>query len=79
MLPPRYPFLSETYSPEGMNLGLGHCCIGTSDHSRNVHSYDGVSGDMNLDHLNLRHDEVTLCLLCVSSVKSIRLFLLGGP
>ena len=57
----RRAFLTEIYSPSGLNLNMGRCCIGSSDYSRSVYSYDDVPDDMNLDHFSLKHDEA--CIL----------------
>ena len=76
----RQAFLRETYSPTGLNLNLGRCCIGSSDYSRSVYSYDDVPDDMNLDHFSLKHDEAYI----VPTLREIReinpnLFLLASP
>src|ERR1700722_4333110 len=34
----RRSFLREIYSPAGLNLNMGRCCIGASDYSRNIYS-----------------------------------------
>ena len=53
----RHAFLTDVYSPSGLNLNLGRCCIGASDYSRSIYSYDDVPDDMNLDHFSLKQDE----------------------
>ena len=57
----RNAFLTEMYSPVGLNLNVGRCCIGASDYSRNVYSYDDGDEDMKLDRFSLKHDEA--CIL----------------
>ena len=52
----RSAFFNETYSPSGLNLSVGRSCIGASDYSRSVYSYDDVPEDNNLDHFSLKHD-----------------------
>jgi glucosylceramidase len=41
----RRAFLTEIYSPAGLNLNMGRCCIGSSDYSRSIYSYDDVLDD----------------------------------
>ena len=50
-------FLERTYSPSGLNLNVGRSCIGASDYSRSVYSFDDTPDDMNLGHFSLKHDE----------------------
>jgi hypothetical protein len=76
----RQAFLREAFSPEGLNLNVGRCCIGSSDYSRSVYSYDDVPDDMNLDHFSLKHDEDYI----VPTLREIQeinpsLFLLASP
>jgi glucosylceramidase len=76
----RHAFLTETYSPLGLNLGVGRCCIGASDYSRSIYCYDDVPDDMNLDHFSLKHDEA--CVLpTLREIRQInpRLFLMATP
>ena len=78
--PSRHAFLREAFSPDGLNLNLGRCCIGSSDYSRSVYSYDDVPDDMNLDHFSLKHDEAYI----VPTLREIQeinpsLFLLASP
>jgi glucosylceramidase len=76
----RRAFLTEIYSPAGLNLNMGRCCIGASDYSRSVYSYDDVPDDMNLDHFSLRHDEAYI-LPVLREVREINpnLFLKAAP
>jgi len=76
----RHAFLTDTYSPSGLNLSMSRCCIGSSDYSRSVYSYDDVPDDMNLDHFSLKHDEA--CILpTLREIRQInpRLFLMATP
>jgi glucosylceramidase len=76
----RRAFLTETYSPLGLNLNVGRSCIGSSDYSRSIYSYDDVPDDMNLDHFSLKHDEA--CVLpALREIRQInpRLFLMATP
>jgi glucosylceramidase len=76
----RRAFLTEIYSPAGLNLNMGRCCIGSSDYSRSIYSYDDVLDDMNLDHFSLRHDEAYI-LPVLREVREINpnLFLKAAP
>jgi glucosylceramidase len=76
----RRAFLTEIYSPSGLKLNMGRCCIGASDYSRSLYSYDDVADDMNLDHFSLKHDEA--CILpTLREIREINpdLFLLAAP
>jgi glucosylceramidase len=76
----RHTFLTEAYSPLGLNLSVGRSCIGASDYSRSVYCYDDVPDDMNLDHFTLKHDEA--CVLpTLREIRQInpRLFLMATP
>ena len=76
----RHDFLTEMFSPLGLNLNMGRCCIGASDYARNVYSYDDVDGDINLDHFSLKHDEAYI-LPALREIRSIHpdLFLVASP
>jgi glucosylceramidase len=76
----RRSFLREIYSPAGLNLNMGRCCIGASDYSRNVYSYDDVPDDMNLDYFSLKHDEAYI-LPTLREIREINpnLFLMAAP
>jgi glucosylceramidase len=76
----RFAFLNEAYSPSGLNLSVGRGCIGASDYSRSVYSYDAVPDDINLDHFSLKHDEA--CILpTLREIRKINpsLFLIASP
>ena len=81
-MPPaaRHAFLTDVYSPSGLNLNLGRCCIGASDYSRSVYSYDDVADDMNLDHFSLKRDEAYI-LPMLREILGIKpdLFLMATP
>ena len=76
----RRAFLTEIFSPSGLNLNMGRCCIGSSDYSRSVYSYDDVPDDMSLDHFSLKRDEEYI-LPTLREVRDIRpdLFLMATP
>jgi glucosylceramidase len=76
----RRALLSEIYSPLGMNLNIGRSCIGASDYSRSVYSYDDSPDDMDLQHFSLKHDEAYI-LPTLREIREINasLFLLASP
>ena len=58
-MPPqtRQKLMNDLFSPAEMNLTVGRCCVGASDYSRDVYSYDDVPGDVALEHFSIAHDE----------------------
>jgi glucosylceramidase len=76
----RSAFLTELYSPSGMNLSVGRCCIGSSDYATEIYNYDDVPGDTSLDHFSIAHDEKYL-LPTLRQIRAIRpdLFLHAAP
>lgn len=76
----RHAFLTEMYSPLELNLNVGRCCVGASDYSRSIYSYDDVPDDMNLDHFSLKHDEAYI-LPTLREIREINpgLFLMASP
>jgi glucosylceramidase len=78
--PARHAFLTDVYSPSGLNLNVGRCCIGASDYSRSVYSFDDTPDDMNLDHFSLKHDEAYI-LPTLREIRGINpaLFLMASP
>jgi glucosylceramidase len=76
----RQAFLKEIFSPSGLNLNMGRCCIGASDYARSVYSYDDVPDDMNLEHFSLKHDEAYI-LPTLREIQEINpnLFLKAAP
>ena len=76
----RNSFLTELYSPQGMNLSVGRCCIGSSDYSTQIYNYDDAPGDTKLEHFSIAHDEVYI-LPILRQARAIRpdLFLHASP
>jgi hypothetical protein len=70
----------QIYSPSGLNLNMGRCCIGASDYSRSIYSDDDVPYDINLDHFSLTHDEAYI-LPMLRDVREVNpsLFLVAAP
>ena len=58
-MPPqtRQKVMNDFFSPAELNLSVGRCCVGASDYSRDVYSYDDVPGDVALEHFSIAHDE----------------------
>jgi glucosylceramidase len=81
-MPPatRHDFLTEIFSLSGLNLNVGRCCIGASDYSRFLYSYDDIFEDTKLDHFSLKHDEAYI-LPMLREIRAINpsLFLLASP
>ena len=78
--PARHAFLTDVYSPSGLNLNVGRSCIGASDYSRSVYSFDDTPDDMNLGHFSLKHDE-SYILPTLREIRGINpsLFLMASP
>ena len=81
-MPPqtRQKLMNDLFSPAEMNLTVGRCCVGSSDYSRDVFSYDDVPGDMALEHFSIAHDEAYILPTLRDAGKINRdLFLLASP
>ena len=81
-MPPesRRSFLTDTFSPQAMNLSVGRTSIGASDYSREVYSYDDTPGDVTMTHFSIAHDEGYI-LPMLREMRGINpdLFLLASP
>ena len=76
----RQRFLTETFSPQQMNLNVGRTTIGASDYSRDVYNYDDVAGDTELKNFSIAHDEAyVLPMLREMRRLNPELFLLSTP
>ena len=54
----RKAFLSDLYGPAGLRLSVGRTCIGTSDYSTKMYSYDDTpEPDPNLEHFSIDQDK----------------------
>ena len=72
--------MNDLFSPAEMNLTVGRCCVGASDYSRDVFSYDDVPGDVALEHFSIAHDEAYILPTLRDAGKINRdLFLLASP
>ena len=53
----RHAFLSDLYGPSGLRLSVGRTCIGTSDYSTKMYSYDDTpQPDPELTHFSIDQD-----------------------
>ncbi len=53
----RKQLLKQIYSKDGLNLKVGRLCIGSSDYSPEIYTYDDVEGDITLSHFSVARDE----------------------
>ena len=53
----RQALMRELFLPSEMNLSAGRCCVGASDYSRDVFSYDDTPGDSAMQHFSTAHDD----------------------
>lgn len=53
----RHEFLTHIYGKEGLGLSLARLCIGSSDYSPELYSYDDVADDIELKHFSVKRDE----------------------
>ena len=78
--PGRDSLLNELFSPKEMAFSVCRICIGSSDYSRNVYSYDEGEPDPELKRFSIEHDqEYILPILRAARQVSPQLFLLGSP
>lgn len=53
----RESLMHELFSPSGLSLSMGRTCMGASDYSRTVYTYDDSSApDPDLKHFSIEHD-----------------------
>ena len=53
----RKALLSHIYTKDGLGLSVGRICIGSSDYSAELYSYDDVAFDTSLEHFSVERDE----------------------
>ena len=53
----RRQLLSEIYGKEGLGLSVARLCMGSSDYSPEIYSYDDVPFDTELKHFSVQKDE----------------------
>lgn len=77
---PRSGLLTELFSPREMGFSVCRICIGSSDYSRSVFSYDEGEPDPELTRFSIDHDrEYILPTLRAAREANPDLFLLGSP
>lgn len=76
----RESLLNELFSPKEMAFSVCRTCIGSSDYSRNVFSYEEGAPDPELTRFSIEHDrEYILPVLRAAREVNPQLFLLGSP
>lgn len=53
----RTRLLNHLYSKEGLNLTIGRLCIGSSDYSPEIYTYDDIDSDISLRNFSVERDE----------------------
>ncbi|MBE5783361.1 MAG: hypothetical protein E7329_08630 [Clostridiales bacterium] len=53
----RRELLRQIYSKDGLGLSVGRICIGSSDYSPEIYSYDDHPFDTSLEHFSVERDE----------------------
>lgn len=53
----RREFLEYVYGKDGLNLSVGRLCVGSSDYSAELYSYDDVPFDTDLKYFSVQRDE----------------------
>ena len=53
----RKQLLKSLYSKDGIGLGVARLCIGSSDYSPEIYTYDDVENDVTLEHFSVARDE----------------------
>ncbi|MHB8284621.1 MAG: glycoside hydrolase family 30 protein [Caulobacteraceae bacterium] len=78
--PARARLLTELYGPGGLGLSMGRLCIGASDYTTELYSYDEGAPDPELARFSIAHDR-TAVLPMVKAVLGVQpnLFLFASP
>ena len=53
----RRALIEDVFTKKGLNLSVARLCIGSSDYSPEIYSYDDVAGDVSLTHFSVARDE----------------------
>lgn len=78
--PARGELLNQLFSQQEMAFGVCRICVGSSDYSRNVFSYDEGEPDPELKRFSIDHDrEYILPVLRAAREVNPQLFLLASP
>jgi glucosylceramidase len=76
----REQLFHEMFHPSEMGLGVGRICIGSSDYSTQVYSYDEGEPDPELQRFSIEHDRAyILPILLQARSLNPDLFLLASP
>jgi len=78
--PARQELLNDMFGPKEMALSVCRTCIGSSDYSRNVFSYDEGPADLDLSRFSIAHDRAYI-IPTLAAARRINsdLFLLSSP
>ncbi len=78
--PKREALLAELFAPDKLGLGFCRACIGSSDYSQNVYSYDEGEPDPELARFSIEHDRAYI-LPTIRRARELNpdLFLLASP
>jgi len=76
----RTEFLRYVYGRDGLNLSVARLCVGSSDYSAELYSYDDVPFDTELKHFSVARDEVYVIPM-IREILKIRpdLYLYSSP
>lgn len=76
----REPLFRELFSPSGAALSVCRVCMGASDYSRSVYSYDEGEPDPEMARFSIDHDRAYI-LPMLSAARAVNpdLFLFGSP
>lgn len=77
----RAKLLAEVYGPSGMRFSAGRICVGSSDYSASVYSYDDTEKpDPELKHFSIAHDRSNILpILREARQLNPDLYLLASP
>jgi len=76
----RQQLFHELFDPSQMNLSVCRICVGSSDYSRNVYSFDEGEADPDLKRFSIDHDkEYILPMLRQARQVNSELFLFSSP
>lgn len=53
----RRALIEDVFTEKGLNLSVARLCIGSSDYSPEIYSYDDVENDISLQHFSVKRDE----------------------
>lgn len=76
----RIDVLNKIYSNDGLSLSVGRLCVGSSDYSAEVYSYDDEPFDVELNHFSIERDKKYIIPM-IKEILKIKpdLFLFASP